>query len=102
MLTAPAGLAADRLWVVSRVLIVRVSVNGGHQPADDLEVVVEHLDHRDEAVWCHEAFETSVLLGSLLVVVDAITKVASASDEGAEMMTRSPSRAGAPPHRRAR
>ncbi len=45
--TGPSGVLVRQ---VEQVLIVRVGVHRRHEPADDLEGVVDHLHHRDEAV----------------------------------------------------
>ena len=59
-------------------------------PLHDAEGVVEHLDHGTKQLVVHEALETTTcVVGVEVVVVDArSTKVASASVDGAEMMTR--------------
>ena len=45
-----AGPSEVLVRQVEEVLIVRVRVDGRHQPADDAEGVVDDLDHRHEAV----------------------------------------------------
>ena len=50
MLIAAARARRRSLWRVEQVLVVRVGVDRRHQALLDAERVVEHLDHRHEAV----------------------------------------------------
>ena len=57
---------------VEQVLVVGVGVHGRHEPADDVELVVDHLDHGDEAVRrARRVRDDDVLLGVVVLVVDA-------------------------------
>ena len=57
---------------VEQVLVVGVGVHRGHEPAHDVERVVDHLDHGDEAVRrARGVGDDDVLLGVEVVVVDA-------------------------------
>ena len=47
---AGPGPAQVLVGEVEQVLVVGVGVHGRHEPTDDVELVVDHLDHRDEAV----------------------------------------------------
>ena len=90
MLTAPARARRRSVCVqVEQVLIVGVGVHRGHQPADDVEGVVEHLDHRHEAVGgARGVGDDQVRVRVELVVVDADDEGGVGVGRGAEMMTR--------------
>jgi len=45
---------------VEQVLVVGVGVHGGHETADDVELVVDHLDHGTKQFVVHDAFEMTM------------------------------------------
>ena len=73
---------------VEDALVVGVGVDGRHEALLDAERVLQHLGHRRQAVGgAGRVRDDVVLLGVVLVVVDAEQIVTSGSLAGAEMIT---------------
>ena len=80
-----AGPAQVLVGAVDELLVAGVGVDRGHQALLDAERVVEHLDHRDEAVGGARGVRDDLVLGRVeRVVVDADHEGGVGAGAGAE------------------